>query len=106
MTEAIDYLDNIINAIADPIIVKDKEHRLVMVNNALCALAGHGREEIIGGNDYDFFPRNQADVIWKIDEIVFETERESINEEEITDAQGQKHVFLAKKKPLQGSERR
>ena len=97
LTEARDYLDNIINTIADPIIVKDKVHRLVMVNDALCALAGRSREEMIGGNDYNFFPKDQSDVFWKIDEIVFETEQESINEEEITDAQGQKHVFLAKK---------
>ena len=97
LQESRDYLDNIINTIADPIVVKDKDHRLVLVNDAVCALAGRSREEMVGGNDYDFFPKDQSDVFWKIDQNVFETERESINEEEITDAEGQRRVFIAKK---------
>ena len=60
LQESRDYLDNIINTIADPIVVKDKDHRLVLVNDALCALAGHSREEMIGRTDYDFFPKEQV----------------------------------------------
>jgi PAS domain S-box-containing protein len=97
MKEARDYLDNIINTIADPIIVRDREHRLVLVNDAACALAGRNREEMIGRTEYYFFLKSDVDVFYEQDKIVFETERENINEEEITDAQGQKRVFLAKK---------
>lgn len=97
LRESRDYLDNIINTIADPIIVKDKEHRLVLVNDAVCALAGRGREEMIGRSDYAFFPKEQADVFWEKDAAVLETELETINEEEITNAQGQKRMFYAKK---------
>ncbi len=92
-----DYLDKIINSIADPIFVKDRGHRLVLVNDAECALAGRSREELIGRTDYEFFPKDQVDVFWAKDEIVFETEQENINEEAITDAQGQRLEILTKK---------
>lgn len=97
LQESRDYLDRIINSIADPIFVKDREHRLVLVNDAECILAGHSREELIGRTDYDFFPKEQVDVFWEKDELVFETQRENINEEEITDAQGQKRAIITKK---------
>ncbi len=94
---SMDYLDKIINSIADPIFVKDREHRLVLVNDAECALAGHSREEMLGKTDYDFFEREQVNVFWEKDEIVFKTEQENINEETITDAQGQRRTILTKK---------
>lgn len=92
-----DYLSKILNSIADPIFVKDREHRLVLVNDAECTLAGRSREDLIGRTDYDFFPKDQVDVFWQKDEIVFETGQENINEEEITDAQGRKRVVVTKK---------
>jgi PAS domain S-box-containing protein len=97
LQESRDYLDKIINSIADPIFVKDREHKFVLVNDSLCALVGSSREEIAGRSDYDFFPREQVDVFLEKDEIVFETERENINEEEITDGQGDKRAIVTKK---------
>ncbi|HET6421666.1 MAG TPA: PocR ligand-binding domain-containing protein [Geobacteraceae bacterium] len=97
-----DYLDKIINSIADPIFVKDREHRLVLVNDAECALAGRSREELIGRTDYDFFPKEQVDVFWEKDEIVFATEQENINEESITDARGRIREILTKKSLYKG----
>lgn len=97
LQESGEYLDKIINTIADPIFVKDREHRLVLVNDAECALAGRSREEIIGRTDYEFFPKEQVEVFWEKDEIVFETGSGNINEEEITDAHGKKRSILTKK---------
>lgn len=97
LQESRDYLDKIINSIADPIFVKDKEHKFALVNDALCALVGRGREEMIGRTDYDFFPKDQVNVFWEKDEIVFETERENVNEEEITGAQGEKCTIVTRK---------
>ena len=97
LQESRDYLDKIINTISDPIFVKDRGHRLVLVNDAECALTGHSREDVIGRNDYDFFPKEQVDVFWEKDEMVFTTGQENINEEEITDAQGGKRAIITKK---------
>lgn len=57
-----DYLDNIINSIADPIFVKDRRHQFVLVNEALCSMIGHRCGEILGKTDYDFFPKEQVDI--------------------------------------------
>ena len=37
-------LESIINKIADPIFVKDREHRWVLLNDACCKIIGHTRE--------------------------------------------------------------
>ena len=41
-----DFVGNVINAIADPVFVKDEEHRFVLVNDAEVALLGYAREEL------------------------------------------------------------
>jgi PAS domain S-box-containing protein len=83
-----DYLTNIIDAIASPVFVKDAEHRLILVNNAECTLAGHSREELLGQTDYDFFPKEQVDKFWEIDNQVLDSGEPNENEERITDAAG------------------
>jgi len=97
LQESKNFLDKIINSISDPIFVKDREHRLILANDAECGLVGRSREEILGKTDYDFFPQEQVDIFWEKDEIVFETEAENINEEEITDAQGDQRIIVTKK---------
>jgi len=97
LRETREYLDKIINAIADPIFVKDREHRLVLANDAQCQFIGKSREEIIGRTDYDFFPKEQVDVSWQKDEEVFKSGIESINEEEVTDLKGATHSISTKK---------
>jgi len=92
-----EYLNKIINAIGDPIFVKDRDHRLIMVNDAECRLAGRTREELLGRTDYDFFPKDQVDIFWERDELVFKTGKEDVNEEQITDAQGNICTIITKK---------
>jgi PAS domain S-box-containing protein len=85
LRESKDYLDEIINSIGDPMFVKDRQHRFILVNDAFCAVTDHTREEFIGKTDYDFFPREQVDVFWEKEELVFQTGKENVNEELITD---------------------
>jgi len=70
------YLDNILNAVANPIFVKDSEHRFVMLNDAMCEIIGKSRDILLGKSDYDFFPKEQADVFWAKDEEVFKSKIE------------------------------
>lgn len=88
MQNSRDFLNSIINAIGDPIFVKDQEHRFVLANAAEAALAGRSPEDMRDKTDYDFFPRGQVDVFWQYDDEVLETGRENVNEEQITDVQG------------------
>lgn len=91
------YLDKIINSISDPIFVKDRQHRFVLVNEAQCRLTGYSREELIGKPDRDFFPKEQVDVFWRNDELVFETGIENVSEETVTDAEGVCYFIVTKK---------
>ncbi|MEM9542703.1 MAG: PAS domain S-box protein [Cyanobacteria bacterium P01_E01_bin.42] len=90
-------LNSIINAIPDPIFVKDREHRWILLNDASCNLIGHPRSQLLGKSDYDFFPQAEADVFWEKDEWVFQTERENENEESCTDREGTRRTISTKK---------
>jgi diguanylate cyclase (GGDEF)-like protein/PAS domain S-box-containing protein len=91
------YLNSFINAVADPIFVKDRRHRWVFLNNAYCALKGHSRDELLGKTVYDIDPKNQADVMWQDDELVFNTGKEHVREGERTDSEGIVHITVTKK---------
>ena len=91
------YLENIINSVADPIFVKDRQHRWVLLNDACCRFIGHSRTALIGKSDYDFFPKEEADVFWQKDEEVFISGKENLNEESFTDSKGVPHVIVTKK---------
>ena len=97
LTESRNYLYKIIDSLAEPIFVKDRQHRWVLLNNANCGLIGHPRDELLGKTDHDFFPKSEADVFWLKDEAVFTAGKENINEEKITDAKGNVHTLITKK---------
>ena len=97
LTESKNYLDRIINSVADPIFVKDRQHRWVLLNDAMCNFMGHNREELIVKSDYDFFPKSEADTFWEKDEAVFNSGKENINEEKFTDVKGVVHTIVTKK---------
>ena len=55
------FLTSIIENIPHMIFVKDaKELRFIRFNQAGEKLLGLSREQLIGKNDFDFFPREQA----------------------------------------------
>ncbi|MFB2893102.1 PAS domain S-box protein [Aerosakkonemataceae cyanobacterium BLCC-F50] len=92
-----DFLDRVLNALSDPIFVKDKQHCWTMMNDAFCQLMGHSREELIGKSDYDFLSPAEATVFWQYDDLVFSSGTEQETEEEITDNLGNVHTLLTKK---------
>ena len=91
------YLDTILNAVPDPVFVKDMNHRWIRLNEAFCAFMGRSGEELLGKSDYEFFPREEADVFWEKDKLVFETGECNISEEYFTDLNGMRHVISTKK---------
>jgi PAS domain S-box-containing protein len=97
LKESREYLDKVINSIPDPIFVKDREHRWVLLNDDFCSFIGHKREELLGKTDHDIFPQGQAEIFWKTDEDVFVSGAENINEEILTDARGSSRTIVTKK---------
>lgn len=91
------FLNYTIDALADPIFVKDEQHRWILVNDAFCNLLGKQRQELLGKSDYDFVPKAEADIFWQNDEQVFRTGEQNENEEIFTDTCGEKHILSTKK---------
>jgi PAS domain S-box-containing protein len=98
--ESKEFLNKIINSISDPIHVKDRQHRVILINDAACRLFNLSREEIIGKTAYELFPsKEMADISWQEDEEVFRTGEGSVNEETNTYAP-RKTLFVLVKKTL------
>ena len=94
-----EFLDKIINSIGDPVFVKDRQHRFILVNEAECRMLDRQSNEILGRTTYDLFPtKEMGDTSWERDELVFSTGQENLNEETIASAAGVSHTILVKKK--------
>ncbi|MEG4938793.1 PAS domain S-box protein [Microcoleus sp. F4-D5] len=91
------FLNNVLNTIADPIYVKDEQHRYVTLNDAFCQYIGRSREELIGKSYDELLPKEQADTYREKDELVFLTNTNNAILETITDAAGNTRFFSAKK---------
>jgi two-component system, sensor histidine kinase len=76
MRESQQFMDSVIENIPNMIFVKDaKSLRFVRFNKAGEDLVGHSREELLGKNDYDFFPVEQADFFTSKDREVLNGRR-------------------------------
>ena len=100
-----EFLLSIIDHLAHPIFVKDRDFRFVILNRAMEAMLGIPRAEMIGRTDYDFFPQDQADWFRAKDAEMFTLGLPvEITEEPITDKQGQQHTLSTSKVPLHGAD--
>jgi PAS domain S-box-containing protein len=92
-----EMLDGVLDALPNPVFVKDESRRLVLVNDSLCRFVGYERERLLGKSDYDIFPKEQADVFREKDDEVFTSGGVNENEEYFTDSSGRQHVILTRK---------
>ncbi len=101
LREREEFLSSIVENIPDMIFIKDaKELRFVRFNKAGEKLLGHKRDELIGKNDYDLFPREQAEFFIRRDREVLEKgELQEIPEEPIETAKGRR-ILHTKKIPI------
>jgi PAS domain S-box-containing protein len=104
-TMSFEFLAAIVDHLAHPIFVKDRNFRFVLLNPAAAELSGYPREQMLGKTDYDFFPVAEADFFRQKDQELFSTESQVvIDEEPITDAAGRRHVLATTKVPLRNAD--
>lgn len=103
MAKSQEFLDLVIENVPHMVFVKEAtELRFVHFNRAGEELLGIRREEILGKNDYDFFPKEQADFFSTNDRLVLSGKKMvDISEEQISTRNGTKTV-RTKKIPLIG----
>lgn len=99
-TEA--FLSSIVENIPSMIFVKDAENlRFVRVNRAGEKLTGIPREELLGKNDGDLFPKEQADLFTSQDREVLEGRGlRDIPEEPILTKSGETRLLHTRKIPI------
>ncbi|HEY9610088.1 CHASE2 domain-containing protein [Allocoleopsis sp.] len=92
-----EFLQTVINTIPDPVFVKDKDHRWIILNQAYCKFIGYPLETLMEKSDYDIFPQHEAEAFWTQNELVFQSGKPQETEEEFTDAFGTTHLISTKK---------
>ena len=80
------------------VFLKDaKDLRYVRFNTAGEKIIGISRQEIMGKNDYDFFPKEQADLFTGLDRLVLDSgELQDIPDESIDTLQGTRRMHTRK----------
>ena len=96
------FLNSVIDNLPDMVFIKDaRELRFVRVNQTGEKLLGLTTRELIGKNDYDFFPQAQADFFIRKDREVLETGTVvDIAEEEISTKHHGKRMLHTRKIPI------
>lgn len=100
LEEAHAFLNEILNRIGSPVIVKDRMHRFVLLNDAFCKLVDKKPGQLTGKTDYEFFPSAEANEYFEKDEETFISNKPRIYEEELVDASGETHIILTNKTPF------
>jgi PAS domain S-box-containing protein len=105
ITQSNNFLDTILENIPNMVFVKDaRELRFVRFNRAGEELLGYPRETLMGKNDYDFFPKEQADFFTAKDrDALAKIEVTDIAEELIDTASGKKWLHT-RKIPVMGKD--
>jgi len=96
------FLNSVVDNIPNMIFIKDAgELRFIRVNHAGEQLLGLTTQELIGKNDYDFFPESQAAFFTRKDHEVLESGAEAdIPEEQIDTVTQGKRWLHTKKVPI------
>ena len=92
-----EFLNSVINAIPDPIFVKDKDYRWVVLNEAYCQFLGHSQTELLERNESDVLPPHQATEFKSQDDLAFATSSEQESEGELTNAHGHTYAVAMKR---------
>ncbi len=92
--QSTELLSNILDAIPDLVWVKDKNGKYITCNPRFESFFGAKKEEIEGKTDYDFVDKELADFFTNKDRIAMNSDRPSVNEEEIPFASDGHHEIL------------
>jgi PAS domain S-box-containing protein len=76
--------DGLLDSLADPIFIKDAQHRWVYFNQSFADLLGMQPAELFDHSDADLFPAHEAEVFRNADDYVLSTGKSLTTEEDLT----------------------
>ncbi|WP_160745937.1 putative bifunctional diguanylate cyclase/phosphodiesterase [Croceibacterium soli] len=94
-------LQGIIDVMPTPVFVKNRAHRIILLNESACELFGHSREVMLSSSDYDLFPAEQAEVFHAADDRVFSLDTFDEVEEQVTNAVHCVRTVITRKKKVE-----
>lgn len=100
---ALHLLAAIADSSEDAIFAKDLDGRYILFNRAACGYVGKAVEAVLGHDDRELFPANEADMVIAISRQAI-TENRFITQEEVLHTPRGERIFLATKGPLRGED--
>ncbi len=94
------FLEAIVDALPLPLVVKDEQHRYVMLNDEVLRMHGVERDTLLGLTDRDVFPPEQAERNWSQDAELFATDGSLRVEEDFKTISGNTHWVIKSKRAL------
>jgi PAS domain S-box-containing protein len=91
------FLSQVVNAVQNPVFVKDERLRFVFFNDAFCTLLGCPRERLVGLTDHDVVPAEQAAIFRAVDRQVLASGTPHVNEERLTGGDGVEYWLVTRK---------
>jgi PAS domain S-box-containing protein len=91
-----EFLDSIINALDDPVFVKDEKHRWVVVNDSACDMFGLPREGVLGRTDGEVLPEDQAEMLGRAEDEALDSEV-SVKTDDVVNLRGKRRTIATKR---------
>ncbi|GMU07981.1 ATP-binding protein [Corallococcus caeni] len=97
LRRARDMFQGALDAVPEPLFIKDREHRLVAMNGAYCRLLDQPAEALRGTVTSPQVPPHEAEASWRQDERAFTTGQTVEDEGSFTDSKGRSREVLTQR---------
>ncbi|RKH06173.1 response regulator [Corallococcus carmarthensis] len=97
LRRARDMFQGALDAVPEPLFIKDREHRLVAINGAYCRLLDQPAEALRGTVSSAQVPPHEAEASWRQDERAFTTGQTVEDEGSFTDSKGRSREVLTQR---------
>ncbi|MEO8039520.1 MAG: PAS domain S-box protein [Betaproteobacteria bacterium] len=98
------FLEALVDRLPHPTYVKDRDHRWIIVNDAMCKLYGRERQGLIGRTDYDLLEPEYAAKAWAEDDRAFAVDGTRTSELEVRLPDGRLCWLLKTKAAMRGDD--
>lgn len=100
LKEKTEFLQGVLDNLSEPMFIRDRSHRIIYANDALCELQGYQSENLVGSTGYEVYDEEVAMSIWEENERLFVTGESGEFERSSRDTLGKYHILRVVVAPL------